>query len=96
MWLFKLLRRAILHARRCIANIRDDCAHDYAGCWRGDFNVNGKSQTFHACKDNIELYKVRTYQTPLCHLYNTSTCSSAPLSSLRTSYLRAPVGQTSL
>ncbi|EIE18502.1 hypothetical protein COCSUDRAFT_49231 [Coccomyxa subellipsoidea C-169] len=41
----------------CIANIRDDCAHDYAGCWRGDFKVNGKSQTFHACKDNIALYK---------------------------------------
>lgn len=31
---------------------------DYAGCWRGDFTVSGKSKTFHACKDNIESYKV--------------------------------------
>ena len=43
---------------RCIANIKDECAHDYGGCWRGDYTVNGKTQTFHACKDNIELYKV--------------------------------------
>lgn len=45
-------------ARRCIANIKDECAVDYAGCWRGDFTVNGKSKTFHACKDNIAAYKV--------------------------------------
>ena len=43
---------------RCIANIKDECAHDYGGCWREDFTVNGRTQTYHACKDNIELYKV--------------------------------------
>ena len=43
---------------RCIANIKDECAHDYGGCWRGDFTVNGRTQTYHACHDNIDLYKV--------------------------------------
>ncbi|CAK0785896.1 hypothetical protein CVIRNUC_009109 [Coccomyxa viridis] len=41
----------------CIANIKDECAHDYGGCWRGDFTVNGRTQTYHACHDNIDLYK---------------------------------------
>jgi hypothetical protein len=55
----KVLRgRGSCHAFRCIANIKDECAHDYAGCWRDDFTVNGQKKTFHACKDNIALYKV--------------------------------------
>ena len=52
--------------RRCIANIKDECAHDYGGCWRGDFTVNGRTQTYHACHDNIDLYKVCSFLlTPL-------------------------------
>lgn len=42
---------------RCIANIKDECAHDYGGCWRGDFTVNGQKKTYHACHDNIDIYK---------------------------------------
>ena len=48
----------LLAVRRCIANIKDECAHDYGGCWRGDFTGNGRTQTYHACHDNIDLYKV--------------------------------------
>ena len=52
---------------RCIANIKDECAHDYGGCWREDFTVNGRTQTYHACHDNIDLYKVCSpLLTPLC------------------------------
>lgn len=57
-------------ARRCIANIKDECAHDYGGCWRGDYKVNGRAQTYHACKDNIQLYKVPCLAPLLCsHLF---------------------------
>ena len=31
---------------RCIANIKDECAHDNGGCWREDFTVNGRTQTY--------------------------------------------------
>ena len=26
-------------ARRCIANIKDECAHDYGGCWMVEIRV---------------------------------------------------------
>ena len=66
---------------RCIANIKDECAHDYGGCWREDFTVNGRTQTYHACHDNIDLYKVQSSLLTACCLripplgrYICSTC----------------------
>jgi len=47
------------HAARCIPDLKDECAEDHGGCWHGDFTVNGESRTFHACKDNIDVYKAR-------------------------------------
>ena len=50
---------------RCKPDLPDECAVNYGGCWHGDFNVNGRQQTFNACRDDIDKYKVRPYQALL-------------------------------
>ena len=49
------------HDGRCIsdAELKDECAEDFGGCWRQEFTVNGKPKLFNACHDNIEVYKAR-------------------------------------
>ena len=56
----------VLHAEglyfmhRCLSNLADECAtSDHGGCWHKDYTVNGKTQTYSACQDNIKDYKVR-------------------------------------
>lgn len=53
------MRDAVSCAARCIPDLKDECAEDHGGCWRQEFTVNGETKLFHACHDNIEVYKVR-------------------------------------
>ena len=47
------------NAHRCIPDLKDECAEDHGGCWRQEYTVNGETKLFHACQDNIEIYKAR-------------------------------------
>ena len=44
---------------RCLTDLADECAVNNGGCWKGDYTVKGSRQTFSACKDELESYKVR-------------------------------------
>ena len=46
--------------RRCLTDLADECAVNNGGCWKGDYTVKGSRQTFSACKDELESYRVRS------------------------------------
>ena len=53
---------------RCKPDLPDECAVNYGGCWHGDFSVSGRMQTFNACRDDIDKYKVCILRRCLPHL----------------------------
>jgi len=50
--------------RRCLPDLADECTVNNGGCWKGDYTVKGSKQTFSACKDELESYRVR-WRMPL-------------------------------